>query len=59
MDILALEPALLLVGDDYYSTLGGDKFRLRVSKAGATMSVRMERGIGLNFPFSLRQVPQN
>jgi general secretion pathway protein K len=43
-DVLGIEPAFLNERDEYYTTLGGRYFRLKLSLNGAVKRFRVERG---------------
>jgi general secretion pathway protein K len=49
--VVAVEPSILSLGDDYYATLGGNQFSLSVSKNKISVEVHVELGLGLNPPY--------
>jgi general secretion pathway protein K len=53
-DILVVEPSLLLEIEDYFSTMGGNHFQLKITKNAVTTSLRVERGRGELTAFTLR-----
>jgi general secretion pathway protein K len=53
-DILVIEPSLLMEGEGYFSTLGGDQFQLNISQNAASISLRVKRGRPLLAPFTIR-----
>lgn len=55
-DILALEPSLLLLGENYISPFGGRKYRLKANRHNSSQNVNIEVGIGLLIPFTARQL---
>jgi general secretion pathway protein K len=55
-DLLATEPNLLNEIEDYYSTLGGNQFQIEVSSKNSVSRLRIERGIGLQPPFTIRML---
>jgi general secretion pathway protein K len=54
-DILVVEPSLLLEIEDYFSTMGGNHFQLKITKNAVTTSLRVERGRGELTAFTLRE----
>lgn len=53
-DIIALEPSLLSVSDDYYSYLGNRTFRVTVEIGNTSVTFHAERGSGTKRPLILR-----
>lgn len=53
-DVLAAEPALLNEIEEYYSPLGGDQFQVEVTHNDSVTRLRVERGGGLQPPFTIR-----
>jgi general secretion pathway protein K len=53
-DILALEPSLLTVPEDYYSYLGGAGFRLHLLQDGAALKMHIQTGRGANPAFVIK-----
>jgi hypothetical protein len=49
-DILLLEPSFALIPEDYYSTLGGNDFRLSVNKGGSKLYLKIAIGNGKSKP---------
>jgi general secretion pathway protein K len=53
-DILATEPSLYLLPEDYFTTLGGAVYQIKVSKEGQTRRFQLSLGTGKLTPFSQR-----
>jgi general secretion pathway protein K len=53
--ILAVEPSLLNIPDDYYTYLGGDTFRIRVQINHVITDIRLKRGRSRVNPYTIRQ----
>jgi general secretion pathway protein K len=54
-DIFLVEPALLVIYDDYYNIFGGKMHNLIVHKNSEVMSWGIETGTGLGQPFTIRK----
>jgi hypothetical protein len=53
-DIIAVEPSILSISEDYYTYIGGRIFRINVELANISVKFRLEQGENTNLPFILK-----